>query len=218
MINQAIPLCLSYRLDCFTHDLFYGLVTPARMLGLSVAFLTMMFQRRILMKTFWVNPLLVVAILSVPTIAAGQVENRENALATEESHVLGTVQKLFDAMAARDTVAAALAVIDDVSLVSTAETVDGPVVNKMDRATFFASIASPSNSMLERMWDATVRVHGGIATVWTPYDFHRNGEFSHCGIDAANLVRTKDGWRIASLVWTAEPTGCSPSPLGPPPN
>jgi len=170
------------------------------------------------MKNLWVSTLLVVAILSVPTIAAGQVENRENALATEESHVLGTVQKLFDAMAARDTVAAALAVIDDVSLVSTAETADGPVTNKMDRATFFAAIANPSNSMLERMWDATVRIHGGIATVWTPYDFHRNGEFSHCGIDAANLVRTKDGWRIASLVWTAEPTGCSPSPLGPPPS
>ena len=168
------------------------------------------------MKNVWVNTLLVVAIFGMPTIVAGQIESRADTLAIEESHVLGTIQKLFDAMAAGDTVAAALAVIDDVSLVSTAETADGPVTNKIDRATFFASIADPSNSMLERMWDATVRIRGGIATVWTPYDFHRNGEFSHCGIDAANLVRMKDGWRITSLVWTAEPTGCPPSPLGPP--
>jgi hypothetical protein len=52
--------------------------------------------------------------------------------------------------------------------------------------------------------------------VWTPYDFHIDGEFSHCGIDAFNMVRTDEGWKIASIVWTVERTGCENSPLGPP--
>jgi hypothetical protein len=59
-------------------------------------------------------------------------------------------------------------------------------------------------------------VQGSIAQVWTRYDFHNNGTFSHCGIDAFNLVKTDDGWKIASAMWDGERTGCAPSPLGAP--
>jgi hypothetical protein len=69
---------------------------------------------------------------------------------------------------------------------------------------------------LERMWDPEVRIQGAIAAVWTRYDFHRDGKFSHCGTDAFNLVKTAEGWKIASAMWTVERTGCVPSPLGPP--
>jgi hypothetical protein len=66
------------------------------------------------------------------------------------------------------------------------------------------------------MWDPTVLIDGDIAMVWTRYDFHIDGEFSHCGVDAVLLLRTDDGWRIASLAWTSE-KDCNPSPLGLPP-
>jgi hypothetical protein len=69
--------------------------------------------------------------------------------------------------------------------------------------------------MLERMWDARVLIHGRIAVLWTPYDFHRDGKFSHCGVDAFSLVKTDDGWKIAGFIYTVEPEGCRPSPLGP---
>ena len=49
-----------------------------------------------------------------------------------------------------------------------------------------------------------------------PYDFHRDGEFSHCGVDAFTLVRTESGWKISGGVYTVETEGCAPSPLGPP--
>ena len=82
---------------------------------------------------------------------------------------------------------------------------------------FVASFSNPNRGKaLERMWDPEVRVQGSIAQVWTRYDFHNNGAFSHCGIDAFNLVKTDDGWKIASAMWTVERTGCAPSPLGKP--
>ena len=59
-----------------------------------------------------------------------------------------------------------------------------------------------------------VRLHGTVATVWTPYDFWIDGKFSHCGIDAFDLVKTASGWKIAGVVFTVEPK-CEPSPLGP---
>lgn len=71
---------------------------------------------------------------------------------------------------------------------------------------------------LERMWNPEIRVSGDIATVWTPYDFYVDREFSHCGIDAFQVARTRDGWKVVSLFYTVvrarEP--CPPSPLGPP--
>jgi len=65
---------------------------------------------------------------------------------------------------------------------------------------------------LERMWDATVLVEGDIAVVWTPYDFWLGGEFSHGGIDAATLVRTADGWKIAAFAWSVVRDYESPLP------
>jgi len=47
-------------------------------------------------------------------------------------------------------------------------------------------------------------VHEGIAVVWTPYEFHVNGEFSHCGVDAFSLVRIDGQWKIAGIVYTVE--------------
>lgn len=69
--------------------------------------------------------------------------------------------------------------------------------------------------MVERMWDPTVQVHGAIATLWAPYDFYVNHTFSHCGVNAVQLIRSAEGWRVANWIWTVEPEGCAPSPLGP---
>jgi len=62
-----------------------------------------------------------------------------------------------------------------------------------------------------------VQVRGNLAQVWTEYDFHLDGKFTHCGIDAFTLVRVNGDWKIAGTSYTVEPTGCKPSPLGPPP-
>lgn len=71
--------------------------------------------------------------------------------------------------------------------------------------------------LVERGFRPEVRVSGGLATVWLPYDFHHDGEWSHCGVDQFTLVRTAAGWRIAVMSWTIEqPPACEPHPDGPP--
>jgi hypothetical protein len=57
---------------------------------------------------------------------------------------------------------------------------------------------------------------GDLATVWAPYDFHRNVQFSHCGTDAFDLLRTADGWRLTGGAYTVETESCPECPLGPP--
>ena len=50
--------------------------------------------------------------------------------------------------------------------------------------------------------------------MWTPDDFWTDGTFSHCGIDAFDLIKTDDGWKIAGGAFTMG-AKCEPSPLGP---
>jgi len=148
--------------------------------------------------------------------ATAELERRPDP-AAEEPAVLAVVKALFDAMSAGDAEAGARTLADQVSMVGTTQTPDGTALNPIRREEFLRMLGGETK-FLERVWEPLVRVRGGIATVWAPYDFHAGGEFSHCGIDAFSLVKTVDGWKIASIVWTVEPVGCPPSPLGPPPS
>lgn len=135
----------------------------------------------------------------------------------EEAAVLATVQRFFETMTSRDA-AGARAVLDpDGDFVSVRWNDDGErVVRRTSLSDYLEGLEGETATYLERMWEADVRVHGPIAVVWTPYDFYIDGEFSHCGIDAFQLLRTEAGWIITGGTYTVERTGCRDSPLGRP--
>jgi hypothetical protein len=81
---------------------------------------------------------------------------------------------------------------------------------------FYRSLGGGGAALLERMWQPTVLLHGSVATVHAPYDFHVGGKFSHCGTDVFTVVRAAGEWKISAITYTVQRTGCSPSPLGPP--
>ncbi|MEO5824753.1 MAG: nuclear transport factor 2 family protein [Gemmatimonadales bacterium] len=135
----------------------------------------------------------------------------------QDTAVLGTVQRFFDAMAARN-ISEARAVLDSTgALVVVSSTASGGrLISRRPAAEFLKSLEVGTARYLERMWNPVVRVHGPIASVWTPYDFHVDGKFSHCGVDIFDLIETKQGWVITGATYTVERTGCAPSPLGTP--
>jgi hypothetical protein len=61
---------------------------------------------------------------------------------------------------------------------------------------------------VERLWDPEVRVDGTVATIWGRYDFHFANQFSHCGTDSFQLLRTAEGWKIVSVADTYVQEGC----------
>jgi hypothetical protein len=71
--------------------------------------------------------------------------------------------------------------------------------------------------LTERYWDPTVLVTDHIAVFWAPYDFYIDGVFSHCGMDAIDLVKVDGEWKIGNSSWTVQKTGCTRHPDGPPP-
>jgi hypothetical protein len=129
--------------------------------------------------------------------------------------VVAAVNEFFRAMTAHDS--ATLARMQMPGGVHFAARVQGDsvAINRGTTEDFARRIGAMQDAIVERMWEPTVLVHGPLAVVWAPYDIHRNGQFVHCGIDAFTLLRSATGWKVATVSYTAEPTGCKPSPLGP---
>jgi hypothetical protein len=73
-----------------------------------------------------------------------------------------------------------------------------------------------SGDILERGFDAEVRVSGPIAMVWLPYDLYIDDEWSHCGVDVFSMVHVDDQWKISTMSWSVlQPPACEPHPGGP---
>jgi hypothetical protein len=133
----------------------------------------------------------------------------------EREAVLKIVQAFFDTMTARD-VEGARAVLQPQGRFHAVRMRDGkPDVRGFSNEEYFATLQASKQRMQERMWNPEVRIQGLIATVWAPYDFWIDGKFSHCGVDAFDLIKTAEGWKLAGGVYTLEEK-CEPSPLGPP--
>lgn len=142
---------------------------------------------------------LLLFLAAVPAQAGPREERRE---------VLAAVQRLFDAMAARDQSALMAAVIPD-GRITSHRVRDGQVIVRTSGwAEWAQQVAAATQTLEERMHDPQVRIRGSLATVWTEYSFHFNGTFSHCGIDLFDLAKVDGRWRVLNISYTAETEGC----------
>jgi hypothetical protein len=151
-----------------------------------------------------------------PAPLAAQVRQSVPAApATARDSVIAVVDEVLHAMADNDVETSRRLQMSGGVGISTRQTSEGVRIHLSTNEEFLEWLAENTDVMVERIWDPTVQVHGAIATLWAPYDFHTNRTFSHCGVNAVQLIRTAEGWRVANWIWTVEPEGCVPSPLGP---
>jgi hypothetical protein len=47
-----------------------------------------------------------------------------------------------------------------------------------------------------------------MATAWTPYKFYLDKTFSHCGVNAFQLFKSENGWKIISILDTRRKEPC----------
>ncbi len=156
----------------------------------------------------------VVFLVSACLCAPARGQGVDPSKADDRSAVLAVVQGFFDTMTAKDAEAARRLLVPEGAFHSIRRQ-DGKAVRRsFTNEAYLKDLPGTKQRLRERIWNPEVRIHGAVATVWAPYDFWRDGVFSHCGVDAFDLVRTDEGWKIAGGAYTVE-TECGPSPLGP---
>jgi len=119
------------------------------------------------------------------------------------------VNQLFIAMKNSDSAAVQNCFADSAILQTIIEK-DGKVEIKNEAVKDFASLVKtlPANAADEQIVFDVLKVDGPLAVVWAPYQFYYKGKFSHCGIDAFQLVRINGNWKIQYLIDTRRKTGC----------
>ena len=135
---------------------------------------------------------------------------------SDREAILDVVDRFFAALGARDRNGLLAVTLPGSLNISVANPVNGPQdITIQNYTQMINGLGADGPSFLERYWDPTVLIEGSIAVFWAPYDFHIEGEFSHCGIDSFQLVKREGQWYLSNLSWTRQRQGCEPSPLGP---
>lgn len=129
---------------------------------------------------------------------------------TTEDSVKTAVNQLFTAMKNADGPALQAAFTDSALLQTITRNKEGKMLVKNESITGFASSISKltKGAADERIVFETIKIDGPLASVWTPYKFYLNGQFSHCGVNSFQLVRLNGQWKIQYIIDTRRKQGC----------
>jgi len=150
-----------------------------------------------------------VTVVVLTTVLAG-APSRALAQEGEEAAVMAVVDALFDAMRAGDSSAMRAGLHPSATGATTFVREGVPMLTReASLEGFVQAVGTPHEEVWdERIWDAEVKVDGTLATVWTQYAFYAGEQFSHCGVDAFQLFKGEDGWKIFHIADTRRREGC----------
>jgi hypothetical protein len=127
--------------------------------------------------------------------------------AADVAAVRAVVQRLFDGMRARDTLVMRSVFHPEARFYGVSR--DGAIEMTTPSAFMQGITRAPAGLLLDEViQDVEVRIDGGLATVWTYYDFFAGDRFSHCGYDAFQLLKAGAEWKIVALADSRRTAGC----------
>jgi len=129
----------------------------------------------------------------------------------EESAIKKTMDLLFEGMKMGDSSMVRQVFHSSARLMTCYTSKDG--ISKMaeDSIPAFLNAVGTTHTEVwnERITSLTICRDMNLAQVWTTYEFYVDDTFSHCGVNAFQLVKENDLWRIIQLTDTRRKKGCS---------
>ena len=120
-----------------------------------------------------------------------------------EKDIKKVIVTFFDALHKGDSTLMKSTLHKDIKIQTTNNNKKGKAILTTDSKTkLLASVANknPSSIYLEKLLSFDIKVDGNLASVWTPYEFYFNGNFSHCGANSFQLFNNNGNWQIIYLV------------------
>lgn len=151
------------------------------------------------------------ALLALAPAAPLRAQQTTDAAA--EAEVAAVVRRLFDGMRAGDSTVVRSAFHPTARLMTTGVR-EGQTVVRVDSIdTFVRAVGTPHDVVYdERIDGLEVRVDGPLATAWMRYTFYAGERLSHCGVNAFQLFRAAEGWKVIQITDTRRREGCPELP------
>jgi hypothetical protein len=129
---------------------------------------------------------------------------------TAEDEVRAVVDALFDAMRASDSAAVRELFHPEMDKMASSGVRDGVAGVGFGAISGFVEAVGGAEpgAFDEKIGPAEIRIDDNLATVFTPYAFHYNGNLSHCGVNVFLIARVGEDWRIVGLADTRRRQGC----------
>jgi hypothetical protein len=130
--------------------------------------------------------------------------------AQQNEEVRQVIASMFEGMKSKNTNLIKAAFHPDATMQTVKSGESGSELGSNSVADFVNRIASsPATTILdERILDYQIKVDGDMAAAWTPYEFYVNDNFSHCGVNSFQLIKTTEGWKITYIIDTRRKEGC----------
>lgn len=145
--------------------------------------------------------LLLVVLMGATTVVKAQ---------SAEDSVKAVINQLFISMRNADSTGVVNCFSEKNILQTIVRDKEGNITARSELLSNFGrSVAGlQKNAADERIEFQTIKIDGPLASVWTPYKFYFNGNFSHCGVNSFQLLREKNGWKIHYLIDTRRKEPC----------
>lgn len=157
------------------------------------------------MRTPWIA----FCCLTLAWTALTDVAHAQTPAPTPEEAVRAVIDQLFDGMRAGDSTMVRAVFHPAAALHTTAFREGKPFLHEGSIDRFVTAVGTPHDEVWdERIWDVEIRVDDNLATAWVPYAFYAGDAFSHCGVNAIQLVKEEAGWRMLKLTDSRRREGC----------
>lgn len=129
---------------------------------------------------------------------------------TGQDSVKAAINLFFEGMRNADAQMVQSSFADSAILQTVVVNREGKVSVRNEPISGFAAVLSrqKKGDLDERIEFETIKIDGPMATVWTPYKFYFQGNFSHCGVNSFQLVKLNGVWKIQYIIDTRRRQGC----------
>lgn len=133
---------------------------------------------------------------------------------TEEEKIKTVIATFFDGLHKGDSTIIASVLHKDLKIQTTATDKSGKkFLRNQSKKSFLTGIANkkPEHKYFEKLLSYDIKIDGNLASVWTPYEFYFNDNFSHCGANSFQLFDNNGKWEIIYIVDMRRTENCNPS-------
>lgn len=121
----------------------------------------------------------------------------------EEKAIKNVIETFFEGLHKGDSVIVASTLHKTIKIQTTATNREEiKILRTESRNNLLTGIANkkPEHKYFEKLLSYDIKIDGNLASVWTPYEFYLNDNFSHCGANSFQLFNNNGSWQIIYLV------------------
>lgn len=132
-------------------------------------------------------------------------------LYSQNEEIKKTIQIFFEGLHNGDTLLINKAINSSLKLQTIFINSEGKSILRTETKKAFSETISkkePTTIWLEKLLSYDIQIDGNLASVWTPYEFYLNNNFSHCGVNSFQLFNNNAKLEIIYIVDTRKIKKC----------